>query len=165
MRAGERGSALLTVMIVLVVVTLLGAGIIVASGKNFSNAKSREQSVGLSNCAQAVRNYIGSQITSKAGFPQATVGGQTVSTMSFTVPGTPTAITLQGGHYDDATSVVAFTLPAAATFGATGGSSIQNLANALPLGVGASATQVRGTARCIDAGGRTYEVEFSYIGG
>ena len=38
----DRGSALLTVLIVLLVVTLLSVGSMVMSGKHLSNAKARE---------------------------------------------------------------------------------------------------------------------------
>jgi hypothetical protein len=150
----DRGSALLTVLIVLLVVTLLSVGSMVMSGKHLSNAKARESSVGLSNCAHSVRQYLGAQITSGVGVPS----------LSFSVPGTTAAIKLEGGHYD-AINVNSFKLAAPAGFGAQGGTSVENLANALPLTLGKTATPTTGTAVCTDASGRTYEVEFSFISG
>lgn len=152
MPSRSRGSALLTVLIVLLVITALGAGVIVVTGKFLSGSKARETSVGLSNCAQAVRQYLGSQIVAGVGVPQ----------LSFAVPGTHAAITLSGGHYD-AIDVTSFKLPAPPAFGAKAGNSIENLANSLPLTLGTTRTPTTGTAVCTDASGRHYEVEFSFL--
>jgi type II secretory pathway pseudopilin PulG len=168
MATATRGSALLNVIIVLLIVSLLSAGVMLLSGKQLSGARQRETAVGLSSCAQAVRQYIGSQITAK-------VNATCPSTdwpcgLSFTVPGTQTAITLQGGHnirfadggpgWPDPN----FKLTAVSPLGGAG-SSIENLANAMPLTLGKTLTPTSGSAVCTDASGRTYEVEFSFISG
>lgn len=147
-----RGVALLTVLVVLLAVSILGATIVVAAGRHLSVARHAETSVGLSNCAMAVRQYIASQVAAGA-----------FSQLSFTVPGTNASITLQGGHYEGI-DINNFTLSAGPSFGVTGGSGVQNLANSLPMTVGASSTQRIGTAVCTDANKRVYEVEFSYVG-
>jgi hypothetical protein len=41
----------------------------------------------------------------------------------------------------------------------------QNLANALPMNIGTSTPTTTGVAVCTDSSGRTYEVEFSLVGG
>jgi hypothetical protein len=61
--------------------------------------------------------------------------------------------------------VNSFKLAAPAGFGAVGATSVENLANALPLALGKTSTPTTGTAVCTDASGRTYEVEFSFISG
>jgi hypothetical protein len=43
------------------------------------------------------------------------------------------------------------------------GSSVQNIANAMPMVLGSSSTPRVGSAVCTDPDGRTYEVEFSWI--
>lgn len=150
----DRGSALLTVLIVLLVVTLLSVGSMVMSGKHLANARARESAVGMSNCAQSVRQYLGAQVASGAGVPS----------LSFSVAGTNATVKIEGGHYD-AINVNSFKLAPPPSFGAKGGTSIENLANALPLTLGTAAVPTTGSAVCTDASGRTYEVEFSFISG
>jgi type II secretory pathway pseudopilin PulG len=155
-----RGTALLTVLIVLVVITALGAGVILLSGKHMAGAAARESAVGLSNCAQAVRQYIGSQVA--AGTVATCPSTSWPCSLNFSVPGTNAAISLQGGHYDNVT-LAGFTLPSPPAFGVKTGNSIENLANSLPLTLGTSKSATTGTAVCIDANGRSYEVEFSFL--
>jgi hypothetical protein len=148
----DRGSVLFTVLIVVLAITLLGAAIIVGSGRHLASARIRETNEGLVNCAMAVRQYIAANVTS----------GSSMATLNFTVPSTGAAITLKGGHYENADGGSA--LAAAPVFGVKTGSSVQNIANAMPMVLGTSTTQQTGSAVCTDPDGRTYEVEFSYVG-
>lgn len=152
-----RGTALIVVLFVVLAISLLGAAIVVVSGRHLSSARQRETSVGLSSCAMAVRQYLASQVA--AGTP--------LSSLDFTIPATGTPITLKGGHYDNV-NVTSFTLSGGPAFGVGGGSSVENLANAMPMALGVSANQRTGTAVCTtyadsNSQPRTYEVEFSFI--
>lgn len=146
------GSVLLTVLIVVLAITLLGTALVVGSGRHLATARIRESNVGLANCALAVRQYVAANV----------VGGTNMTTLNFTVPATGAAITLVGGHYENATGGV--TLAGGPTFGVKTGSSVQNIANAMPMALGSSTSQQTGSAVCTDADGKTYEVEFSYVG-
>jgi hypothetical protein len=152
MRTNARGTVLLLVLVVLLALTMLGVLVLNSSGKQLSGARHRENAVGLSSCAQAVRQFIAAQV----------IAGQALTSLSFSVPGTTASISLQGGHYD-AIQVTAFTLPGGAPFGVQAGPSVENLANALPMGISAAAVTHTGSAVCTDANGRTYEVEFSFV--
>lgn len=147
----SRGSVLFTVLIVVLAITLLGTALMVGSGRHLSGARLHEHNVGLSNCAMAVRQYIAANVS----------GGPGLSTLNFTVPTTGATINLTGGHYEKTDG--GYTLAATPSFGVKGGSSVQNIANAMPLSIGSGATQRSGSAVCTDPDGRTYEVEFSWI--
>ena len=145
---------MLLVMVMVLAMALLGAGVLVASSKYLSVANASTSSMGLSSCAQAVRQYLAAQQTAGP-----------LTSLSFTVPSTGTAVTLQGGHYENI-STINFQLPSPpGSFGARATASTQNLANALPMNIGTSSPTTTGTAVCSDSNGRTYEVEFSLVGG
>lgn len=146
-----RGSTLLVVLVVLVIVALLGAAIVTASMGTVSEARNRESAVGLSNCTQAIRHYIYSVVQ----------GNAALTSLSFTLPGTTTPITLQGGHYD-AINVTSFILPSGPTFGGITGPDVEQLGNAMPLVALGGASTTIGSAVCTDGNGRSYEVEFSF---
>jgi hypothetical protein len=154
MQTRHSGSVLFTVLIVVLAITLLGTALIVGSGRHLASARIRESNVGLENCAQAVRQFVAANV----------VAGTAMNTLSFTVPSTGTAITIMGGHYADAGPTYALALSGGPKFGGTGGSGVQNLANAMPMVLGASSSQQTGSAVCTDPDGKTYEVEFSYVG-
>lgn len=147
----SRGSVLFTVLIVVLAITLLGTALMVGSGRHLAGARLHESNIGLTNCAMAVRQYIAANVT----------GGVGLSTLNFTVPSTGATITLKGGHYETADG--GYTLAAAPSFGVKSGGSVQNIANSMPMTIGAGATQRTGSAVCTDPDGRTYEVEFSWI--
>jgi hypothetical protein len=147
----DRGSVLFTVLIVVLAITLLGTALMLASGRHLSGARLHETNVGLSNCAMAVRQYIAANVS----------GGPGLTTLNFTVPSTGATILLTGGHYEAADG--GFTLAAAPTFGVKSASSVQNIANSMPMTIGTAATQRSGSAVCTDPDGRTYEVEFSWV--
>jgi hypothetical protein len=154
MRQRSRGNVLLVVLVCLVAISLLGAGILRLTGFSLSNARHRETSVELSSCAQAVRQFISSSV--KAGSAMST------DTYSFSIPGTGAQIKLDANHYETG---IAVTLPSpAGGFGAgSGNTSVENLANAMPMGIGGSPVRHTGVALCTDANNRTYEVEYSYV--
>jgi type II secretory pathway pseudopilin PulG len=142
------------VMVLTAVMAVLGAGLLVSSNKYLANANAAKTSTGLSSCAQAVRQYLAAQ---------AALGP--IGNLSLTVAadgGTP--ITLVGGHYE-AADAGNFRLPSTSTFGVRVTASTQNLTNALPMNVGTGTPTTNGTAVCTDSDGRTYEVEFSLVGG
>jgi type II secretory pathway pseudopilin PulG len=151
-KSRRRGTTLLTVLFVVTAITALGAIAVVGSGRHLANARVREANVGLSSCALAVRQYVAAQVT-----------GAGLTSLNFTVPSTGAAIKLQGGHYDNV-QLTAFTLAPGPSFGSGGWASIENIANATPMNLGGGSTQQTGSAVCTDADGRTYEVEFSYLG-
>lgn len=145
---------MLVVMVMVMVMALLGAGLLVASSKYISSANAAKSSMGLSSCAQAVRQYLAAQMAAGS-----------VTSLSFTIPSSGTPITLQGGHYENI-STLNFRLPSPPSgFGSRVSASTQNLANALPMNIGTSSPTTTGAAVCTDSNGRTYEVEFSLIGG
>jgi type II secretory pathway pseudopilin PulG len=143
----------LLVMVMVFLLALIGAGVLVAAGKYVSSANAAKTSMGLSSCAQAVRQYLAAQ---------AAVGS--ISNLTLTVPSSGSPITLQGGHYENI-NTLNFKLPSTSTFGTKVTATTQNLANALPMNVGTSSPTTTGTAVCTDSSGRTYEVEFSLVGG
>jgi len=151
-----RGTALIVVLVVVLAISLLGAGIVVVSGRNLSAARQRETSVGLSACAMAVRQALASQI----------IGGTLVTNLSFTVPASSNPITLQAGHYANF-PISDMNLSLGPPFGGGSGSSVQNLANRLSADVAAMPVQHTGSAMCSTyadstSPARTYEVEFSW---
>jgi hypothetical protein len=153
----SRGSVLFTVLIVVLAITLLGTALIVGSGRHLASARIRESNVGLANCALAVRQLVAANV----------VGGTAMTTLNFTIPATGGATGLQaikivGGHYGNADG--GSVLAGGPSFGQKGGSSVQNIANAMPMVLGSGTTQQTGTAVCTDGDGKTYEVEFSYVG-
>jgi hypothetical protein len=142
------------VMVMVFLMALLGAGVLVAAGKYVSSANAAKTSMGLSSCAQAVRQYLAAQ---------AAVG--TITNLSLTVPGTGTPITLKGGHYE-AIDTLNFKIQSSpSTFGSRVTVTTQNLANALPMNIGTNTPTTTGVAVCTDSSNRTYEVEFSLVGG
>jgi hypothetical protein len=142
------------VMVMVFLMALLGAGVLVAAGKYVSSANAAKTSMGLSSCAQAVRQYLAAQ---------AAVG--TIANLLLTVPSSGTPITLQGGHYE-AINTINFRLPSSpSTFGSRVTVTTQNLANALPMNIGTTIPTTTGVAVCTDSSGRLYEVEFSLVGG
>lgn len=150
----HRGSTLLTVLLVVLAITVLGSAMVVTSGRHLATARVRESNVGLANCAMAVRQYVASQIT----------GGGTTD-INFSVPATGTPIKLQGGHYENIQVTLAgYKLSAPPSFGTKSSSSVQNIANSMPIVLGTVAAPVTGAAVCTDQDGHTYEVEFSYVG-
>jgi Tfp pilus assembly protein PilX len=162
MRQRSRGNVLLVVLICLVAISLLGAGILRLTGFSLSNARHRETSVELSSCAQAVRQYVSSWVKANPTAPFPT------DTFSFTIPGTSANIVMNANHYtpDPANLMKTLTPPVgtASTFGTggSGGTSVENLANAMPMGVGSPPVRHTAVALCTDANGRTYEVEYSF---
>jgi hypothetical protein len=142
---------MLMAMVLAIAMSLLAAGALVATSKYLSATNAATSSMGLSSCAQAVRQYIAAQ--SSAG---------SMNTLSFTVPATGNPITLQGGHYENI-NTINFQLPSSpSTFGLKPVPT-QNLANALPMSTSLGTT-ITGTAVCTDSNLRTYEVEFSLAG-
>jgi hypothetical protein len=143
------------VMVMVFLMALLGAGVLVAAGKYVSSANAAKTSMGLSSCAQAVRQYLAAQ---------AAVG--TITNLLLTVPSSGTPITLKGGHYENI-DTLNFKLPSPPSnnFGSRVTVTTQNLANALPMNIGTSTPTTTGVAVCTDSSGRTYEVEFSLVGG
>jgi type II secretory pathway pseudopilin PulG len=155
-RSRERGTTLLTVLIVVLAIAVLGGIAVVASGRHLSNARLRETNVGLENCALAVRQYVAAQVTG--------AGLSTTSNLTFTVPATGTSIVIKGGHYENELGTNWADSRNAPSFGSAGWSSIENIANAMPMNLGSGSTQQAGFAVCTDVDGRKYEVEFSYVG-
>jgi type II secretory pathway pseudopilin PulG len=152
----DRGTTLLTVLIVVLAIAVLGGIAVVGSGRYLSNARLRETNVGLENCVQAVRQYVAAQVTGP--------GLTASSNLTFTVPATGTSIVIKGGHYEDEKGTNWADTRPASSFGSPGWSSIENIANAMPMNLGSGSTQQSGFAVCTDTTGRKYEVEFSYVG-
>lgn len=155
MKVPSRGSAMLVVMALMVLLALVGASLLIMSMNASTSSKYAQASVGLSNCAMAVRAHLSAN--AKAG---GTLGANMLTVTNTT---TGQGITISGQHYESFPAGV--TLVAPPQFGAvTGGVSVENLANALPLNMGTSAVVQTGVALCRDQNGREYEVEFSFSG-
>jgi Tfp pilus assembly protein PilX len=150
-----RGSTLLSVLIVVLAITLLGVAVMLGSSRYLANARNREHNVGLANCAMAVRQYVAGQVTS----------GTPVTTLRFSIPAVDGGMAILAGHYENTPDGGTVTLAGAPpAFGVKSGASVQNIANAMPMTIGTGTTQQTGSAVCVDPDGRTYEVEFSYVG-
>lgn len=144
---------MLMAMVLAIAMSLLAAGALVATSKFLSATNAATSSMGLSSCAQAVRQYLTAQQAAGS-----------LTSLSFTVPSSGTPITLQGGHYENI-NTINFQLPStSSTFGSRVSSATQNLANALPMNIAGTGSATTGTAVCTDSNGRTYEVEFSLVG-
>jgi archaellin len=146
-----RGSSMLLAMVLVAAMTLVAAAALIATSKQLSGSNAAKTSMGLSSCAQAVRQYLAAQTSAGA-----------VSSLAFSVPSSGVPITLQGGHYETIDSVNFRFSTAPSGFGVqTQGGGSQNLAGALPMGIGGASVTTTGTALCTDSNGRTAEVEFS----
>jgi type II secretory pathway pseudopilin PulG len=143
---------MLMAMLLVLAMTLVGAAALIATSKQLSSANAAKTSMSLSSCAQAVRQYLAAQ----------QAAGST-GTLALSVPSTGAPITLQGGHYENIDTVnYKITTTAPSGFGLqTQATGSQNLAGALPMGIGGTAVTTTGVAVCTDPNGRTAEVEFS----
>jgi Tfp pilus assembly protein PilX len=153
MQRRSRGNVLLVVLVCLVAISLLGAGILRLTGFTLSNARHRETGVGLSSCAQAIRQFVSASVKSGS--------TMTTDTYSFSIPGTNGQIKITPEHYD--TSGGGPTL-ASDTFGASSAASgVENIGNVLPTRSFGQQKLHSGGTLCTDANGRVYEVEYSYV--
>lgn len=150
-RRSRRGSAMIITMIVVVVLLLLSAGLLVFSANQSAANAAMRRHEQLSNCALAVRQYIGTQLR----FPSA----PTLQTVNFTVPTTGNPIQIVGGHYNVPTpNVTQFQVTGAAVGGtATTVEELGNNQRARPAG-----SALTGAATCTDSQGSQVEVEFSF---
>jgi hypothetical protein len=155
MHRRSRGNVLLVVLVCLVAISLLGAGILRLTGFTLSNARHRETGVGLSSCAQAVRQFVSASV--RAG------GSMNTGTYQFSIPGTNgQQIKITPEHYDTSGGG-----PTLANDGFGGGASaasgVENIGNVLKTRNFLRKVYHSGGTLCTDANGRVYEVEYSYV--
>jgi hypothetical protein len=152
MHRQSRGNVLLVVLVCLVAISLLGAGILRLTGFTLSNARHRETGVGLSSCAQAVRQFVSA--SSRA-------GTMTPLTYSFSIPGTNGQIKITPEHYD--LSGGGPNLPTDSFGGGGNLLGVQDLTNVLPTSLANTGKAYTSGTLCTDANGRVYEIEFGYV--
>jgi type II secretory pathway pseudopilin PulG len=89
----QRGSSLLTAMLVVAVLAILAAAILAATGQELSSAKQYKKREMLSSCATAARNWIMAQFQTGAGNEQ--------EILEFAGSVDMGELTLRTGHIDD----------------------------------------------------------------
>jgi hypothetical protein len=118
-RAHDRGNAILITLVVTLALLALSIGVLQFSAHERSSSAALRRREQLANCALAVQQYIGSQLR----FPDSL----SITSLSFTIPGSAGNIVLAGGHYNNTeTSVTQFAIGNAANGVST---PVQDLAN------------------------------------
>jgi hypothetical protein len=150
----DRGSALLTAVIVVLVVTIIGVGIISFASREIAGATAGAQRQGLVSCAESARLLLVSRFHAVGLVPTA------VEPLNVMLDGTGGRVTAVGGHVDQGASTVQVSqvqfLPDNA-FGPT--SRTRDITNTVSL-IGQGGKPLRVVVHCVDGGGRQLEVEF-----
>jgi xanthine/uracil permease len=162
MKNSQRGSALITAIVVLLVVTVIGIGIIRFSARELAGASATAHEQALVACAEAARQQLMSQFHA--------IGFNPASLTALNVPlGTSTGVAqarAMGGHYDASMSNVSnvvlsqVTLLPAAAFGPT--RSVRDITNIVVPGGGGVGQPLKVVVHCQEGtigGGRQLEVE------
>ncbi len=150
----DRGSALLVAVVVVLVVTLIGVGIVNFASREVAGATSGARRQGLVACAEAARQLLVSRFHAVGLSPAA------VDALDVALDGTGGRVRAVGGHVDDSAGSVQVNqvqfLPDNA-FGPV--SRARDITNTVSL-IGQGGKPLRVVAHCVDAGGRQLEVEF-----
>ena len=153
-RTHERGSALLTAVIVVLVVTIIGVGIISFASREIAGATAGAQRQGLVACAESARQLLLSRFHAVGVVPTG------VDALNVTLDGSGGRVAAVGGHVDQAADTVQVSqvrfLPDNA-FGPT--SRVRDITNTVSLS-GQGGRPLRVIVHCVDGGGRQLEVEF-----
>jgi FlaG/FlaF family flagellin (archaellin) len=153
-RKHERGSALLTAVIVVLAVTIIGVGIISFAAREIAGATAGAQRQGLVACAESARQLLLSRFHAVGLVPTA------VDALNVTLDGTGGRTAAVGGHVDQSDATVQVSqvqfLPDNA-FGPT--TRTRDITNTVSL-IGQGGKPLRVVVHCVDGGGRQLEVEF-----
>jgi len=159
-RTQDRGSALVTAVVVVLIVTVIGVGIISFASREIVGATAGAQRQALVSCAESARNLLLSRFHSVGLVPTS------LEALNVTLDGTGGRTVAVGGHVDQPTSTVQVSqvqfLPDNA-FGPT--SRTRDITNTISL-IGQGGKPMRVVVHCVDrgdgtdTGGRQLEVEF-----
>jgi len=160
----QRGSALLTAVVVVLVITVIGVGIVRFSARELAGAIATAQEQALVACAEAARQKLVAQFHALGFKPTSLEALSGTALGSTTGSGSTYAV---GGHYDadygTDTGKVQIVVDQVSylsdkAFGPT--TSVQDLTNSVPL-IGQGGKPVRVVVHCVDgASGRQLEMEF-----
>jgi hypothetical protein len=153
-RNPDRGSALLTAVIVVLVVTIIGVAIISFASREIAGATAGAQRQGLVSCAESARQLLLSRFHAVGLVPTA------LDPLNVTLDGTSGRTAAVGGHVDQTGTAVQVSqvqfLPDN-SFGPT--SRTRDITNTISL-IGQGGKPLRVIVHCVDGGGRQLEVEF-----
>jgi FlaG/FlaF family flagellin (archaellin) len=159
-RFPERGSALVTAVIVVLVVSVIAAGVINFASREVAGATAGAQRQALTSCAESARQLLISRFHSVGLVPTA------LDALNVTLDGTGGRTVAMGGHVDESASTVQVSqvqfLPDN-SFGPT--TRTRDLTNTISL-IGQGGKPLRVIVHCVDrsdgtaTGGRQLEVEF-----
>ncbi len=158
-RRGERGSALITAMVMLTVLTIVGVAAVSLSTQEQGNAAAKTRVDFVQACANAAQAKIWAEM-SQAGL------GYLTSNVTITPMGLPGSVTLVPGHYDSEASTI--TVSQVTFGGASSAANVnaqsgvdQDCTNRL-CGLTNSSGGTRGIfVHCKDAKGREFEMEMA----
>jgi hypothetical protein len=159
-RSLERGSALITAVVVVLVVSVIAVGIIRFASREVAGATAGAQRQALVSCAESARELLLSRFHSVGLVPTA------LDALNVTLDGTGGRTVAMGGHVGESTSTVQVSqvqfLPDN-SFGPT--TRTRDLTNTVSL-IGQGGRPLRVVVHCVDrgdgtpAGGRQLEIEF-----
>lgn len=153
-KARERGSALLTAVVVVLVVTVIGVGIISYAGREIAGATAGAQRQGLVSCAESARQLLLSRFHAVGLVPTS------LDALNVTMDGTGGRIAAVGGHVDQPDSTVQVSQVQFLPDNAFGPSTrTRDITNTVSL-IGQGGKPLRVIVHCVDGGGRQLEVEF-----
>ena len=153
-RTHERGSALLTAVIVVLVVTIIGVGIISFASREIAGATAGAQRQGLVACAESARQVLLSRFHAVGVVPTG------VDALNVTLDGSGGRVAAVGGHVDQAADTVQVSQVRFLPDNAFGPSSrTRDITNTVSL-IGQGGKPLRVVVHCVDGGGRQLEIEF-----
>ncbi len=152
----QRGSSLVLAVIVVLVISIIGVGIINFATLEVAGATSGARRQGLVACAESARQLLVSRFHAVGLVPTA------VEALNLQLDGTGGQMNAVGGHFDEAAANVQVSqvqfLPDN-SFGPT--SRARDITNTVSL-IGQGGKPLRVIAHCVDGGGRQLEVEFGF---
>lgn len=152
--ARDRGSALLTAVVVVLVVTIIGVGIISYAAREIAGASAGAQRQGLVSCAESARQLLLSRFHAVGLVPTS------LDALNVTMDGTGGRVAAVGGHVDQPDASVQVSQVRFLPDNAFGPSSrTRDITNTVSL-IGQGGKPLRVVVHCVDGGGRQLEVEF-----
>jgi hypothetical protein len=157
----QRGSALIIAVIILVVVTLIGVGVIRFASRGVAGARAGANQQALVACAEAARGLLYSKFHALGLNPTA------IAAINLPIDGSSSSARTRvlGGHYDEMGITVSQVVPLPPTVKGPGGIS-EDLTNRIIAGSTKMGKPFRVIVHCQDRGdgtatsGRQLEVEF-----
>jgi hypothetical protein len=152
----QRGSALLTAVITVLVVTIIGVAIVNFASREVAGATAATRRQGLVACAEAARSLLVSRFHAVGLVPTA------VEALNVPLDGTGGTITAMGGHVDESASTVQVSQVQFLPDNSFGPSTrTRDITNMVSL-IGQGGKPLRVVVHCVDGGGRQLEVEFGF---